>query len=682
MKNAMMPRLVLVAAALVLIVLYYWGQNSAAQQAILIRSFSAALGLTLDVITAALIVTISSGLGRWVLLRLRLEIPYRAERVGLEAAIGLGLAGVYGLLLGLASFFSAGALWGGLLLLGLLALRSVRGWLADVRALIGRALRPQNPWQRFALIFVGGSLGLAFLQAAAPPFAWDAMTYHLEGPRRYLEAGRIAAHADNHFMGFPQALEMLYSMALGLLGRDTAVAPIQFFYGVLGLLATAGILRRHSDDDAAYTAGLILFSGYGLWWLFGIPYVDLAIMLYGASALIVLRQWRSSGDARWLIAGGLVAGFAVSVKYTGAIVAVALAVAVTLSEPRRLLRNNLLLAGVALLVFSPWMLKGIALYGNPFYPYGLDGLNWDGLRSANFNEAGKGLFYGDNWWHWFILPFAATLFGTTNVMPYAFVLGPWLLTLPFALGLVYRQLAPEARALARDALLLVLPMWGFWMATSWYSGIGAQTRLLSASWPLALVLGGLALYGIARWPRRPLDVYFLLRAMLSLTLLVAGITHLHQMAGMQSIPYHTGAMGRDQVLRLNAGALYEALQRLPEGSKVLLLWEPKAYHCAPIATCEPDLLFDRWARPLRLGLTPDALMKQWRDEDRFDYLLVAGLDEVLPGVGYRFWMEQHDFARAENELFPAALAQYTEQVWADGIAYALYGWRETPQPAD
>lgn len=38
----------------------------------------------------------------------------------------------------------------------------------------------------------------------------------------------------------------------------------------------------------------------------------------------------------------------------------------------------------------------------------------------------------------------------------------------------------------------------------------------------------------------------------------------------------------------------KALRKLPPGSRVLLLWEPRSLYCLPI--CEPDEVLDRWLR--------------------------------------------------------------------------------------
>jgi hypothetical protein len=53
-----------------------------------------------------------------------------------------------------------------------------------------------------------------------------------------------------------------------------------------------------------------------------------------------------------------------------------------------------------------------------------------------------------------------------------------------------------------------------------------------------------------------------------------------------------------------------AVQSLPPGSKVLMLWEPRSLYCVP--RCSPDEVLDRWLRELRAGLAPVAILQEWR----------------------------------------------------------------------
>src|SRR5438270_502829 len=78
-------------------------------------------------------------------------------------------------------------------------------------------------------------LAMALIAALAPPTAWDVLTYHLAAPQHYIDVGRIAAFPENHFLGFPELMEML-NLWLLLTARPQAAALLHWTFGVLTLL--------------------------------------------------------------------------------------------------------------------------------------------------------------------------------------------------------------------------------------------------------------------------------------------------------------------------------------------------------------------------------------------------------------------------------------------------------------
>jgi len=227
------------------------------------------------------------------------------------------------LLVGLSGQFNRVALWGGVALVAVLTWRGLLGWLRDAAALL-RTIRYTEKSTLLVAIFVVLMLALALIHALIPPVAFDAVNYHLVGPARYLRAGAIQAHADNHFLGFPQGVEILYGVAISLFGRDTAAAPIHWWFGVLALLAIGGLINRYLhtstawwtvSPSAAWWTVALTMTAWSLWLLFGWPYVDLAIVAYSAGVLIVAArassQERSAIDYRLLAILGLLLGLAV-----------------------------------------------------------------------------------------------------------------------------------------------------------------------------------------------------------------------------------------------------------------------------------------------------------------------------------------------------------------------------------
>lgn len=659
--------------AVLLLALYFWGHNIGEQPRLLANTFSLLIRAGADLLTVLLLFAAGGGIGYRVLPTIEHITP--AGRAALSAGVGLAILSGAAVLIGIVGYFVAG-LWLGLLLVLILFRRDARRWWFDLRGSFRAALRPQNGWERFALIFSGGLLLTALLLALAPPVAWDAMTYHLEGPHRYLADGAIRAHSDLHFLGFPQLIETLYGLVMAPFSSDSAPAVLHWGFGLLGLLAVADLLHRAAGRSAAYSGVLILLSSTSIWHLFGWPYVDLAALAYGAFGLLAIRQWRETDSIRWLIVAGFIGGAALGVKYTGGALLIALGVFVLVRQPRRIIQNGLILGGAALIAYAPWAIKGLLLYQNPIYPYFFGGLNWDALRTANFNAAAGSLLQTDLAWQWPLLPFTATIFGIEAYSPYAFTLGPLLLTLPLLLIVTRRPADSPVRSLVRDAALLGLTLLILWYVLAALSGIGQQPRLMLVGAPVATVLGALGLHSLRYWPRRPLDAAFILRGLTIFALLMGLPEIVRSFEHSAWLPYASGSIDRDGYEIANLGIYAEAMQRLeelPAGSEVLFMWEAKSYLCPDHITCIPDALYDHWYRPLMQGSSPNELMQSWRERG-IVYLLVQGL-EPDSNIGYDFWLDQHDYARAENAIFPSVLESETELVWQDGVAYGLYTWR-------
>src|SRR5579871_3172976 len=117
----------------------------------------------------------------------------------------------------------------------------------------------------------------------------------------------------------------------------------------------------------------------------------------------------------------------------------------------------------------------------------------------------------------------------------------------------------------------------------------------------------------------------------------------------------------------NTGAYYNALQNLPKGSRVLLMWEPRSFYCPPTVSCTADVLFDNWKLPMiDDGLTPDQVMQSYRAQGYTYLLFFSSLysDEYMP-VSPRPDLDK---------LFPAELTKWMTPVWTDQVRYTLYGW--------
>ncbi len=661
--NLLIRALILFVALFALLIGYYW-VHKPFDLSIVTRIG----GALLDLATVAALFGSAGGVGRALLRRLDLSIVTRAERVALEGGIGIGVIALAALIFGLVGLFRPPILWVLLVIVAALLRKALIGWLIDGRDLLRAALRIDSIGQGGAALYCAILLLLALTIALAPPTHWDSLTYHMVAAQTYVHNGAITAQPNNFYLGLSQNVEMLYGLTLGLFGRATAAAPVHFGLGLLALLATAGVVRRFAGRSAGWVTALLLLSAYNLWALLGWAYVDLGTLLYGALALTAMTAWRETRGRGWLIVMGALVGLAMGVKYTTVALGIALGLFVLLHEPRRVLRNGAIMIVAGLIAFAPWAVKGLLLYHNPIYPFVFNGLNWNAERSAEFSFAAYSLIARGDGWQLPILPVSATIFGQDNADGFGFTVGPWLLTTFLLLPLVWAFLEAKARRLALDALTLMVPLLIFWAIMASLNSVGIQTRLMIMALPAFAAAGALGLHGLARFPKKPLDINFIVRVALALTLTLGVLDALRETVHEQVIPYLTGQIEMGDYMYANTGAYYNALQQLPAGSRVLFLWEPRSFYCPATVTCTADVLFDNWKLPmLDDGLNADQVFERYRSEG-YNYILFFSSmysDDYLP------------FSRHPelDRQFPAALDKWMTPIWTDKVRYTLYGWK-------
>ncbi len=669
---------ILLLALLLLLVGYYW-VHKPVDLALLARVG----GAFLDVVTICVLFAAAHVIGRAAINRSALK-RHPSDMSGYETAaitmlLGLTVISIFTLVMGLIGLLITPAIWVGLAAILVIYGRPKRRGAINERLTDVFSRFAITPSWRGILTFLSLIVLVpAALYAFAPPYAWDSLTYHLVAPMRYLAQGAITAQPDNFFLGFPQGIEILYTLAIGLFGRVSAAASLHFAFGVLGVLITMGVGRRVSNLTGGYRAAAILLSAFSLVKLFGWAYVDLAVLAYSAAVLSVILSWRRTHQRGWLVVAGILLAGAVAAKYIAGGWAIAIFVLVVVRSPRRdLIRNGAALVIPALIAFSPFALKGALLYQNPIYPYVFDGLNWDAARMAQFNGAGAGLIGMGSAWQLPMMPLAATILGDQYTPGYAFTSGAWLLTTPLLLIVIGRALKRRGRVFAADGIVLAVVVLIFWAMLSAFNGIAAQTRMMAMAFPLAAALGGLALTTIDDLPRKPIYVGFIVRALFVITFALHSFDVIRDVVQDQVVPYTLGMISEDDYLSGKLGAHYPALRQLaslPEGSHVRLMFEPRSLYCPASVTCHPDVMFDYWRRPLRLGATPDQVFEAYR-ADGDDYWLVwMDTDPTVAASGFDF--DRADPAHtAADDLFPVALQTHMIAVWTDGLFYTLYTWR-------
>ena len=311
----------------------------------------------------------------------------------LGSVLGVGGISMLVLLLGLAGVMQR-PLWVLILAVaavaGALRLRSIT---ADSAPDAPSSTAGGNPFC-YAWALVVPFVALALLAASNPPgfiwaeegFGYDVLGYHLQLPKEYLAAGHIGYLPHNVYANFPAAVEMLYLLAMIVLGDvpdvGTTANMIHFYLAALTVFA-AWVAGREWSPQAGAVCGVVAGTVGWLPYLSGLAYVENGMLFFGMVAVAGLVRWfrlreTESGPNReacpmgWMAIIGVAAGFACGCKYM-AVPMIALPIGfvvlfLTRDRLGRRLAHTAIFFIAALAVMSPWLIKNQVATGNPVFP--------------------------------------------------------------------------------------------------------------------------------------------------------------------------------------------------------------------------------------------------------------------------------------------------------------------------
>lgn len=214
----------------------------------------------------------------------------------------------------------------------------------------------------------------SFLGSLAPPTAGDALCYHLELPKRFLQEGRIDFRPDDDNITYPLVAEMGFLWALAF-DAPAAAATVQWAFGLL--LAGAAYLLALPYLGSAWSrlAAAVVLLAPGVNNQMTAPLNDLVLAACCALSLAAFDRARKEPSRGNFLLVGLLLGGALGVKYTAMIFAIALAAAWIRTvvddaiQRRALLRGACLAATVAAAVGGLWYVRSAVYRGDPLYPF-------------------------------------------------------------------------------------------------------------------------------------------------------------------------------------------------------------------------------------------------------------------------------------------------------------------------
>lgn len=326
------------------------------------------------VLWAAGFLVLGYGVGRAVLdlTRISENLDTVADDIIFSIATGWGL-------IGLGAFF-LGSL--GLLNWILHVALAVILIAATHRQLIGFYRRVRSSWGNFdftavewvlmATIFTIGlwGLGLCFL----PEYGIDALNSHLPAPAKYLADGRISFHPEINFNNFPQTVEMWFMESMMLI-PESAGALLMGICHLLTALAIFAMTRRFFGRGPGMIAALMYLLMKKVYRMATVAFIDQGLTLMLVLGMYAVIMYLENPKRSRALLTGLMFGFACGIKYS-AFITVVLAAIVAIGYILWIRRDFLkflldfALAGlVLLLICSPWYIRNIVWFHNPFFPF-------------------------------------------------------------------------------------------------------------------------------------------------------------------------------------------------------------------------------------------------------------------------------------------------------------------------
>jgi len=608
------------------------------------------------------------GLGRvvrtWVC-----EIPARWV---IELGVGLTLTMWVTHLLGIGSMLNPVTAWGitgiGLVML-VPDLKRARAW--DASSLTLTPIR---------VVIMCGAV-LALIMACSPPgLLWgseyggfDALSYHLQLPREWIEQGHIWPSEHNVYSFLPGFVEGAYMHIALLMGggmhtNGAQAAMSAQLLSAMMLIVSAGMIgaltcdcmkRLMPDADSRTSAMLGTALTLGTPWLLVVgtlAYNEIAVVLLGASALHLAIQTDIKAWKRAVLCG-LIVGGASSCKPTALfLLAPTVGIVLLASMPNRhWVVATLLCCVLGALTISPWLIRNAIETGNPVFPQ-----MQSVFGGGHWNESQHAIYESAHAFDGTILDrFAMLVLPDTGESDHVarfrgFTNGQWGLT-PL-LGLIGLVSLLMTRTTRRAGVVACLALCA--PTVAWAMLTHLQSRFLIPQAPMLIVLGAM---GIARIVNEPLRRT--LSRVLSLFVLMWCIgLSLVQIQGNPFLVLDLGPALSIGGIEINEAPWTATLNQLTnEGDTVYLLGDATPFYVT--GDVRYNTVYDRW-------LIEDAIERSPADPAHWTRSLRAmGVDFVVVSFS--------EIQRYANSAWlPDSIDIDQLIVWIDSLGEPIQVWSD------
>ncbi|MBI2144008.1 glycosyltransferase family 39 protein [Candidatus Woesearchaeota archaeon] len=262
----------------------------------------------------------------------------------------------------------------------LLFLKEVKRLLSLLRLLAGYLRQTLKPG--LAGILLAAYLLFALINIAptlTPVYEFDSMVYHLAFAKEYAGSHSLVYQPSQVYATIPQGMTMLYTIS-ELFSTPNLSPLIAYSFGLLASLAIYTLVRKRHSEISALAGSLLFFTAPAVIERLPQTMVDTSMTYFFLAAVIVLFKYASeeNENRRTLLTAliSILIGTAISVKLTGVFAAGAFLAGMPLSRllyksglnAKQLAKEMAIFAFIALILLSPWLLRGYIYTGNPVYP--------------------------------------------------------------------------------------------------------------------------------------------------------------------------------------------------------------------------------------------------------------------------------------------------------------------------
>ena len=265
--------------------------------------------------------------------------------------------------------------------------------------------------------------------STVPPVSRDALTHHLAVPKLYINNGAVYEIPDKIVSYYPMNLDLLYTIPL-YFGNDIIPKYIHFFFAILTAIFIYLYLKEHIGSSWGWLGAFFFISLPIIVKLSITVYVDLGLIFFSTTSIFYMLKWKNEGfEPKHIVISAIFCGLALGTKYNGLICLLLLSlfiafIYVRLSNGSVLdqlngIKYGVLFVCIALIVFSPWMIKNYAWTGNPLYPLFDSLFNFGkGVDLRTSSEMGhfiiRKLIYNESFLEILLIPFRIFFQGVDN----------------------------------------------------------------------------------------------------------------------------------------------------------------------------------------------------------------------------------------------------------------------------